>query len=158
MRRKEKEVAGYPEIMEIMKKCRVARLALNDGEYPYIVPMNFGVEYRDEEINLYFHCAAMGKRYELICANNKVGFEMDIAYRLIAGEKACKYDMQYESVVGKGLIEIVPDDEKRMALDILMSHYTEDTLQFDYNEEVLKKTTVFRLKVIEVTGKRNVMG
>ena len=45
MRRKEKEITGKQEIEEIIKKPPVPRIALTDGDTPYIVPVCFG--YRD---------------------------------------------------------------------------------------------------------------
>lgn len=40
MRRSDREIKNFDEIIEVIKKCDVCRLAVNDGECPYIVPMN----------------------------------------------------------------------------------------------------------------------
>ena len=42
MRRADREVKDVNEMIEIMKRCDVCRLALNDEGYPYILPLNFG--------------------------------------------------------------------------------------------------------------------
>ena len=67
--------------MNIVKKCDVCRLALFDEDYPYIVPLNFGVDMEDEQMYLYFHCANQGKKLDLIKQNNKATFEMDCEHK-----------------------------------------------------------------------------
>ena len=44
MRRKDREVTDFHEIIGIMKKCDSCIVAMNDGDFPYVVPMNFGLE------------------------------------------------------------------------------------------------------------------
>ena len=87
MRRKDREIKDLNDIMAIIKKCDVCNLAFFDEEYPYIVPLNFGVTLLDGTITLYFHGANAGKKLDLIKKNNKVGFEMDCSHKLILGEK-----------------------------------------------------------------------
>ena len=41
MRRKDREVTDFDSIVRIIDKCDVLRLGLADGDYPYIVPVNF---------------------------------------------------------------------------------------------------------------------
>ena len=47
MRRKDREITDFNEIIEIIKKCDVCRIAMNDGDFPYIVPLNFGLDVQD---------------------------------------------------------------------------------------------------------------
>lgn len=77
MRRKDREVTDFQTMMDIMSRCQVCRLAMNDGEMPYIVPVNFGMEVRDGAVLLYFHGAKAGRKYDLLQAASKVSFEMD---------------------------------------------------------------------------------
>lgn len=42
MRRKDREVTELEAVKEIIRQCDVLRLGLADGDYPHIVPMNFG--------------------------------------------------------------------------------------------------------------------
>ena len=42
MRRKDRKVTEPEKIREIIAAWDVLRLGLADGEYPYIVPVNFG--------------------------------------------------------------------------------------------------------------------
>lgn len=153
MRRKDREITDFDEIIEVMKKCDVCRIALNDDGYPYILPLNFGMKTEGEQITLYFHGSGEGRKYELIKRDNRASFEMDCAHKLIADREACRCTMGYESVVGRGRIEIVSDEEKREALCVLMRQYHEE--EFSFRKEVADRTTVMKLLVEEVTGKRN---
>ena len=47
MRRSDREVTDFCEMVSIMEKCDVCRIALHDTEYPYILPVNFGMEIGD---------------------------------------------------------------------------------------------------------------
>ena len=38
MRRKDREITDFNEIMKIIDKCDTCRLALFDDDFPYIVP------------------------------------------------------------------------------------------------------------------------
>ena len=57
MRRYDREITDKNEILEIMSRCDVCRLAFNDGDYPYILPLNFGIGEKEGKIVLYFHSA-----------------------------------------------------------------------------------------------------
>ena len=156
MRRKDREVVAIEDIIEIIKKCEVCRIAFFDKNYPYIIPLNFGHEYihKSEELNLYFHGATEGKKLSLIENNLKVGFEMDCSIKLLTGENPCDFGMEYESVCGNGKIKILDGKEKIEGLKILMDQYSEDK-NYEFDEKGLLKITVFKLVVNEITGKRS---
>jgi len=138
-----------------MEKCDMCRLALNDQGYPYIVPLNFGMEVSGRRITLYFHGASEGKKLDLLQKDRRAGFKMDCAHKMIIDEsrESCAATMEYESIIGKGLLEIVPEEEKHHALCALMRHYGRTSPSF--SEPVVSKTTLFKLAVEEVTGKSN---
>lgn len=151
MRRSDREIKDLKDIIKVMEKCDVIRLALNDNGYPYILPLNYGMLVEGEKITLYFHGAKDGTKYDLIAKDNRASFEMDCSHRLVTNEDRGSCTMEYESVIGRGLIEIVPDDEKYDALVKLMEHYHEE--EFKFNKAVIPNTTVFKLVVESVTGK-----
>lgn len=152
MRRSDREIKDFEEIVEVIKKCEICRLALNDEEYPYILPLNFGMQLENGKIVFYFHGATEGKKYELIARNNKASFEMDCSTKLVTILEDGNCTMEYESVIGQGTVEILPDEEKERALDILMKHYHKE--DFPYNKAVIPRTTVFKMTVDTCTGKR----
>lgn len=155
MRRSDREIKDINDIIQVMEKCDVCRLALNDEKYPYILPLNFGMQVDNGEIVLYFHGANEGKKYELIEKDNRVGFEMDCSHKLVTDIQKGNCTMEYESVIGRGRIEMVSDDDKYDALCILMKHYHKEDFPFD--KSVVPRTTVFKLIVEQVSGKRRMM-
>ncbi len=62
MRRQEREIRDEAEIQEILEKGLVCRLGLYDGQYPYVVPLNYG--YRNG--CMYFHCAREGRKIDIL--------------------------------------------------------------------------------------------
>ena len=151
MRRSDREVKEFKDIVAIMEKCDVCRIALNDNGYPYILPLNFGMSVKDEKIELYFHGAMEGTKYDLIAKDNRASFEMDCEHNLLTNMERGNCTMEYKSVIGQGHIEMLSDDEKYDALCILMKHYHRE--EFPFNQEVMPKTKVFKLVVEQVTGK-----
>lgn len=151
MRRTDREVAKIEDIIAIMKKCDVCRIALNNDDYPYILPLNFGMSVKNQTIELYFHGAMDGTKYDLIQKNNKASFEMDCEHGLVTEIESGNCTMEYESVIGQGHIEMIPDNEKYEALCILMEHYHQK--DFPFNKAIMSKTKVFKLVVENVTGK-----
>lgn len=152
MRRKDREITDFNEIMKIIDKCDACRLAIFDEEYPYIVPMNFGTDIVDGQLYLYFHSANMGTKLDLIRKNNKVSFEMDCNHNIILYDERMSCTMGYDSVIGQGVVEFVKDEDKLAALRILMRHYHNE--DFNFSTKIMPATTVFRVKVLSITGKR----
>jgi len=148
MRRNDREIKDIKEINGIIRRCRVCRLAMCDDGQPYIVPLNFGYDGRF----LYFHAAPEGRKIDIIKRNNRVGFEFDILHDIVTAEQACKWGAKYESVMGSGTAEIVDDLEaKKEALQLIMRQYGNGT--WDFKEEILKKTLVLRVRILEISGK-----
>ena len=153
MRRNDREIRELDDIIRVMEQCDVCRLALNDEEgYPYILPLNFGLEVKEGTITLYFHGANEGKKYELMKKDDRVSFEMDRGHRLVMDEEKGSCTMEYESVIGRGRIEMVPEKEKYDALCVLMRHYHQE--EFPFNKAVVPHTTVFKLEVESLSGKK----
>lgn len=152
MRRADREIKNRKDILDVIRKCDVCRLALNDDEYPYIVPLNFGMRISDDNVYLYFHGAAEGTKYDLMEKDSRASFEMDCEHRLVSEEDRGYCTMEYESVTGRGILEPVPDGEREEALKIITAQYHEN--EFVFSREAVMRTRVFRLRVISMTGKR----
>ena len=137
MRQKNREVSNREELLEIMRRCDVCRLALNNEGYPYIVPMNFGLSVDEDKISLIFHSALEGMKLDLIRKDNRASFEMDgkhqlqyfeeqgyctMAYESVIGSGTIRF-LSDESVIGSGTIRFLSDKEKEQALRALMDQY-----------------------------------
>jgi uncharacterized protein len=153
MRRKDREIRDIADLESIISNSDVCRVAFASKNLPYIVTMNFGYSGGDHPC-FYFHSASKGKKLEMIKENNYVCFELDTGHEIYEGENGCDWGMKFSSVVGYGKIYVVKDKESRIyGLDCIMSHYSERK-DFSYNESILGNTTVLRLEIEEMTGKR----
>ena len=154
MRRKDREVTDRAQLQEIIDNCNVCRLGLYDGQEVYILPVNFGYSWEQELPVLYFHGAAQGRKLEIIAQNPRVAFEMDCGHKMVTGEAPCDWSMEYQSIIGQGVLELVEDETERMhGLDLLMQKYGYKGDK-GYDPNYLKVTAILRLTVTEMTGKR----
>lgn len=123
MRRKDREITNIDEKLEIIDSCKVFRLGLSQNNMPYIVPLNFGYDYNNGELVLYFHCAKDGRKIDIIKENPDVCIEMDTGHELIEGTLDCEYGYGFKSIIGEGVCYIIDDeDEKILGLSRLMVH------------------------------------
>ena len=153
MRKQEREVKDIAEILDIMRRCDVCRIALNNDGFPYIVPLNFGLWVEDGQIRLVFHSALEGTKLDLIRRDNRASFEMDCGHRLQYFEDRGYCTMAYESVVGYGCIRILEDAQKEDALSAIMEQYHPGKDAY-FNPAAIPRTLVYVLEVDGVSGKR----
>ncbi len=155
MRRTDREVPDFDKIMEIVDECDILRLGLSDGDYPYIVPVNFAYKLANDKLFFYIHGAKAGRKYNLLQQNPVCSFEMDIPIRMELIPEKKDVTMRYKSVMGKAKVTFLEGDEKQKAIDdIIMARY-EETKAFEYNHSALSRTSVIQLEVTEITGKAN---
>jgi nitroimidazol reductase NimA-like FMN-containing flavoprotein (pyridoxamine 5'-phosphate oxidase superfamily) len=148
MRKNDREIKDGKVIDGIIRRCRVCHLAMCDDGQSYVVPLNFGYDGRF----LYFHAALEGRKIDIIKRNNRVGFEFDILHDIVTAERACDWGAKYESVIGSGTAEIIDDsDAKKEALQWIMRQYGSDAN--DFSDEILKKTLILRVRILEISGK-----
>lgn len=156
MRRSDREIREFDEIVQVMERCDVCRLALNADGYPYIIPLNFGMQIENGKVILYFHGALEGTKYDLIAKDPRASFEMDCSHRLVSSITGdiCSCTMEYESVIGRGTVEILSAEEKIKALTVLMRQYYKEHSDFHFAGAAVARTQVFKLTVEQMTGKR----
>jgi nitroimidazol reductase NimA-like FMN-containing flavoprotein (pyridoxamine 5'-phosphate oxidase superfamily) len=150
MRRREREIRDEAGVLEILEKGLVCRLGLYDGQYPYVVPMNYG--YRDGR--MYFHCAREGRKIDILKTNDRVCIEVDIDTRVVRGETPCRWTAKYRSVIGFGRARILDDErEKKAGLDVIMAHYGGSGGEYD--EKSLQRTSLIEVVLENMTGKQS---
>ena len=153
MRRKDREISDYSEIIRIIESCSVCRLGLMDEDEAYIVPMNFGYIVENKDLTLYFHSAKEGRKIDLMKNGKRVSFEMDTSHSLVKGKEACSFTFLYECVMGTGTIEILQGrQEKSLGLGVIMEHY-EKGKTWDYDPKLLESVSVLKLKVEKLSAK-----
>ncbi len=152
MRRKDREISEKERLLEILGQSDVCRLAISSNSAPYIVPLNFGYVWNDV-LELYFHSARDGRKIDLLLNNNLVGFEIDAAHKLVSGEKPCDWSMNYQSIIGEGLIEFLESENDQInALNRIMDKYGASE-NYEYQKELLPKMRFYKLVVKKITGK-----
>jgi uncharacterized protein len=148
MRRKDREITDQAEIEGILREAQVCRIALTDGEGPYIVPMSFG--YEDGAI--YLHSAPEGKKITMIRSNPRCCFEVDQCNGIVKGKNACSWGMHYRSVIGFGRATILFDpEEKKHGLNCIMRQYHGGTHEF--SDADLHNVAVIRISIESMTAK-----
>jgi nitroimidazol reductase NimA-like FMN-containing flavoprotein (pyridoxamine 5'-phosphate oxidase superfamily) len=151
MRRTEKEITNRREIDAILLKAAVCRLGLIDHDTAYIVPLNFGYSNNC----LYFHSAHMGKKIELLKKNAVVCFEVDIDHEIIETGIACTWTSKYASVIGYGKASFITDPaQKKDAFQCIINHYSPGS-SYTFADKNLKETTVIKIEITQVTGKKS---
>ena len=158
MRRRDREVTDFEIILGIIDECNIIRIGLADGDFPYIVPLNFAYTVSEKQIEFYVHGAMAGRKFELMNKNKKCSFEMDIPLEMDCIVEKKDVTMRYKCVMGTADITFLEGEEKQNAIDnIIMNRYKE-TRNFDYNRKVVAVTAVAKLTVIGLTAKVNPVG
>ncbi len=151
MRRREKEITRLQDLETILQSAGICRLAMANGNVPYIVPMNFG--YRDH--TLYFHCAPEGRKLEFIRKNPMVCFEADCDTKVVNTGKPCNWSSRYTSIIGYGTATLVDDlKRKRDALNIIVDHYAPGTA-YVFPDENVEKVAILKVEITHMTGKKS---
>jgi len=149
MRRKDREITDREEMELILQAAPVCRLAMAcDGE-PYVVPVCFGY---DKE-SIFIHSAREGEKIEILRENPRVCVEVDLTAGPIRDENPCAWEMQYKSVICRGVAHFVEDpNEKQKALDCILHHYGAESRPFP--EKELQAVCIIRIEITGMTGKK----
>ena len=158
MRRRDREVTDFKTILEIIDECNIIRIGLADGDFPYIVPLNFAYTVSGKQIEFYIHGAMAGRKYELMKRNKKCSFEMDIPLEMDCMVEKKDVTMRYKSVMGTADISFLEGEEKQNAIDNIIMNRYEETRHFDYNRKMVAVTAVAKLTVLDLTAKVNPVG
>lgn len=133
----------------VIRRAKTCRLAVCDGEKPYVVPLSFGY---DGEA-LYLHGGRGGRWRRTLRTNCRVCFEFDVDVEPAPAERPCRWSMRYRSVIGFGHAQFIKHREaKRRALATIMAQYSKADWQFP--DEAVDRTTVVRVEIEEVTGRQ----
>ena len=152
MRRKDKEINDQNKIEEIIKNNNVCRLGFCDGEFPYVIGINYG--YKDR--TFYFHTPKEGRKINIIKKNNNVCIEIEEKVEIVKSELPCNWGTKYKSVIGFGKIELINNpDEIKQGLTILMEQFTGKYENFEYNEKMFASICLLKLNIDTLTGKKS---
>jgi len=150
MRRKDREITDAAEINEIIASAKLMRIALVDGDMPFLVP----VFYCFDGTSIYIHSAHAGTKIDILKRNNNVCFEISIDQGIIESDVACDFEAKHRTVIGVGKAVFVKEDaEKIKALDLIVAHFSDQ--KFEYPKANLSRTAVIRIDITSVKGKKH---
>jgi uncharacterized protein len=140
------------EIVEnIISQADICYVGMVDKQNtPYVIPMNFG--YKDGVI--YLHSGPTGHSIDILNLNNNVCVTFSIDHELVFQHPkvACSYRMKAKSVICRGKVCFIENlDDKRDALNIIMSHYSDKT--FEYSEPAVKNVKIWEIPIDYISAK-----
>jgi nitroimidazol reductase NimA-like FMN-containing flavoprotein (pyridoxamine 5'-phosphate oxidase superfamily) len=151
VRRKEKALENPKDLEAILSQSTVCYLALKTKGAPYILPMSYGYHAGV----LYFHCAPVGHKIDLLRREPEVGFHISEGVRVREGNVPCQFGVAYRSIIGTGRVSFLEEREnKQKALKILMRQHTGEE-EHTFLSEAVDATSVFVLHIQEMSGKQS---
>lgn len=141
----DREITEAEVINNLLKQAQVCRIALMNGEYPYVIPMCFGYKLEGGRLELYFHTTPKGQKIDLIKKNNLAGFEIDHLSGINRDENDCRVTALYECITGTGSIEIINGIEKLTGLTSIISKYDEEKTDHKFSEQMLNGMVILKL-------------
>ncbi|MDD4138514.1 MAG: pyridoxamine 5'-phosphate oxidase family protein, partial [Methanoregula sp.] len=149
MRRKDREILDPAEMAAILTEATVCRIAMTDGDEPYVVPLCFG--FMNDTI--WIHSAHEGKKIALLTKNPHCCVEVDACDGPLPDEKPCRWECRYKSVICTGDAEPVEDyDEKRKGLACILHHYGGG--EYTFTDPELDRVCVMKIVIKGMTGKK----
>ncbi|WP_321991766.1 pyridoxamine 5'-phosphate oxidase family protein [Marispirochaeta aestuarii] len=149
MRRKDKEITDNSLLDDILSNNTICRVALSDGDTPYVIPMNYG--YKDRAF--YLHSAPEGRKLDLLQKNRNVCIEVTDSIESVTSKKACGYGTKYRSVICTGIAHFLTDaNQKIEGLKIIMKQQTGNS-EWEIPEAAVSNVVVLKIITESVTGK-----
>ena len=138
--------------VEVLKTAPFATLAMaDDGGRPYCVPVN--TVWHDGV--LYFHCAGVGEKWDIL--------KNDPCVCLTAVTNACLmpayYDTAYDCTMVKGRAVVVTDEtERHAAMRLIVAALAPEHLDRldEHMARRMDATKIVKIVPEEITGKQNV--
>lgn len=153
MRRTDREITDPTVLFDILQRCTTVRIGIRGGDFPYIVPVSFGISLEDSKPVIFFHCAREGMKLDLLRNDPHVCVEGDIFIKTEMTGRGVT--TRYESIIGTGVCEILRDEEACLyGLSRIMEHY--GFTGYDIHScQSLPFLHVCRIPLESLTGKRN---
>ena len=156
MRRFESQVWDREIIRAILDQIQIVHVGINDGDYPYVVPMNFGYEMAEDRLLVYLHCAKEGHKVDLWTANPKVS----LTFSMFTNHPNDLYRgamHDFRSVMANGIIRrLVPHEsgaQHGRAVQAILSHNGRRPNQFSVPHYMFMDVYVVECDWAHVTAK-----
>lgn len=151
--RRQDRLLGEDRAEEILMRSEYGFLALG-GNGGYGIPVSYAYKADD---TIYIHCAPEGEKLRRIAADNRATL-CAVGHTRVIPEK---FTTEYESVMVRGTVSVVSDDNERMdALKRIVAKYSPGHTETGarYAEKSFARTTVLRFAIESATGKTKIVG
>jgi len=153
LRRSDKQWNDREEIEQVLASVRIMTVACCLENEPYLFTVDFAWEPQTRQ--LWFHCAAEGRKVDIIKANPRVCVTVVEDRGYVEGE--C--DHAYRSLILEGEAQVVTDlAEKRRGLELLARKHEpqpETVLaRLAGDEEAVRNVAIVRITVDAMSGKQ----
>lgn len=150
MRKKECEMTDITVIHRILGRATLCRVAMVDGNEPYLVPMNCGW---DGE-HLFLHAAVEGRKLDILRANPRVCVEIDEDIQIVTGATGEECTANYVTVIGTGTASFVLDARaKGRDLNIIIHQCHPGVPDEVFPDEALSRVAVLEVQFDHLTCK-----
>ncbi|MDO5377046.1 MAG: pyridoxamine 5'-phosphate oxidase family protein [Clostridia bacterium] len=159
MRQARRQVTDREILSAMLDRMEVIHLGMHDGAYPYVVPLNFGYEWREDELIFYFHCARKGRKLELLARDPHVCVTAS-AFVNYAQDTVKGHLHDYRSIIARGVASPIDPreqaEEAAQAMRRILIHHHRDTSCAE--TPLMGSLLLWRIvcKAEEVTGKAEI--
>ncbi len=154
--RVEKNMPSREEQLAVIREQAFLTIALCAGNEPYLVTLNYAFD--EGDMCFYVHAASKGRKLDILRENPRVWGQVIEDRGYIIGE--CSH--AYRAVMFEGVVEWVEETQaKQAALGLMIEKYEADpepTKERLLGAKGLTGTTVLRIKVVGMSGKRSPAG
>lgn len=154
MRRSDREINDRKVLLKLLETAQVLHLGLCTAGQPYVVPLHYGWDEQEGQLFLYFHSATQGKKIDYIPENPSCFVCITGTMQVKQADEACDWSAAFESLMIVGTVSILSDEaEKSKGLNAILRHYHFQGKPV-YKHSSLQNTSVCRILVTSITGKR----
>ena len=145
------EITDINEIDAVLSDAQMCRIALLDGDKPYIAPLLFGYCLSEGSPEFYFRCGEKSELIELI----RAAFETDRLYEVVPGEEnPSLFEASYEYVGGTGTIEFITGIDKITGFSHILKKYNKNGGECIISEQILNSFAVLKLTATRIYCKK----
>jgi len=152
LRRSDKALDDRREIEQVLASVKIMTVACCSENEPYLFTVNF--VWDPQARNLWFHCAAEGRKLNILRVNPRVCVSV-IEDRGYIREEC---DHAYRSIIMEGKANLVTDlSEKRRALRLLLQKLEpqpDKVLARLADDDSVRKVGIARISVEAISGKQ----
>ncbi len=156
MRKFEQQIHDVEIMKAILDRVEFVTIAANDGGYPYVVPTNFGYEFREGKLFVYIHGAGEGHKLDVWAADNRV----TLTFAMFQNHPQHPYRgaiHDYRCLMANGTIRPVSRQTETglwgRAVQLTLSHHMRRPTQFDVPHYMFMRMFVIECDMKNVSCK-----